>query len=102
MKRKQMLRMLLIIGLMAPVFIRAEESPSPVSPKRHHKHKKHSHPAPSPTPAAAVSGTPSNAPINPGVIGNVDPANQDGARSPGAPNMGSGDHVPGTTGTSGQ
>jgi len=99
-----------ILCLIAPVTARAAETPgdttvvaSPVAPKPHHKHKK----------KASVSATSNGTAVPAPDTGsnrkqaaeNTDaPGMSDslGTNNPGGPNMGSGDHTPGTTGTSGQ
>ena len=76
---------------------------NPVSPRPHHKHKKKV------SASAASNGTVAPAPDTGSnrktAAGNTDaPGMSDslGSNNPGSPNMGSPDHTPGTTGTSGQ
>jgi len=102
--------LIIIMCLIVPVAVRAAENAgdatataSPLPPKHHHKHKKKaSVSATSNGTAAPAADTGSNrktAAENTDAPGMSDSL---GSNNPGSPNMGSSDHTPGTTGTSGQ
>ncbi len=103
-----------ILSLMGPGTVRAADNdasqpppngattaPSATSPKHHHRHKKVTTvtSAGSKPVASAASAAPPQAEIS---IGNNTSPDSLGSNSPGSPNMGSPDHTPGTTGTSGE
>ena len=108
-------RLLSILSLIVPVAAKADSgtaitnavssdaspAPAPVA-KKHHHHKKTPAPAARAPVGSSAHVPPTNAslppirPLGTGINEN------NGAGSAGAPNMGTGDHVPGTSGTSGQ
>ena len=108
--RRSALSFILLGSLMAPAGIHAADAtgettatPNPAPIKPHHKHKK----------KASVSATSNSTAVPTADTGsgrktaaeNTDaPGMSDslGSNNPGGPNMGSPDHTPGTTGTSGQ
>jgi hypothetical protein len=74
------------------------------APKHHHRHKK---PIGEPTTGSRTITPPADTnDLHVGTVGNNTDApgmsNSIGSNNPGTPNMGTADHVPGTTGTSGQ
>jgi hypothetical protein len=101
---------MLILFLFAPIGVRAAENVgdatatvSPVPPKHHHTHKKKA--SISATSNGTVAPTPGTGSNQKTAATNTDaPGMSDslGSNNPGTPNMGAPDHVPGTTGTSGQ
>ena len=99
-----------MVCLIIPYSARSADMPGgvsptadPVPPKHHHKHKKKaSVSATSNGTVAPEADTGSNrktASVNTDAPGMSDSL---GTNNPGSPNMGSPDHTPGTTGTSGQ
>ena len=102
------------LNLIGPGFVQGDESAAPATttpttapapaPHKHHHRKKKT--ASLPATGSKTVASPSDHPIHAGIQAtNTDaPGMSDslGANNPGGPNMGSSDHTPGTTGTSGQ
>ena len=112
MKSKiKVLSFIAILTLIAPLMIRAADTPgdttvpaTPAPRKVHHRHKKKASGAAAPSktvdPVSAADKQ-----LHTGVSNNTDASGMSdslGTNNAGSPNMGSSDHVPGTTGTSGQ
>lgn len=100
-----------ILSLIAPALVTAADStvpasttttPSPTPHKRHHRHKK--------TNSDSATSSSTVAPASPSHTGTVPGgsavpngmSDSLGSNNAGSPNMGSQDHTPGTTGTTGQ
>ena len=117
--KSKTLALTFLISLVLPVAVRADENnggtgnttiydSSTTEPNAHpesHKHHKHKKTTSNSTPSNA-STAPSSADSRAGTVDGRTQApgmsNSIGSNNAGEPNMGSPDHVPGTTGTSGQ
>jgi len=80
-----------------------DSAPTKVVPrKRHHRRKKTTSAPAAGTTTAAPAAKDTHPPTLPNSTDAPGMSNSLGSNDPGGPNMGSPDHVPGTTGTSGQ
>jgi len=113
MKKSMSIFVILISGLYAMPAFADTDTPTPASTtpastaphKHHHHHKKSvktSESSPKTTPPASSPAADSHVGNGTGNTDAPGMSNSMGTNNPGSPNMGSSDHVPGTTGTSGQ
>jgi glycerol kinase len=109
--RNRVIAFISILNLVVPTGLRAADAtgetttaPHPAPLKPHHKHKKKTASSAAGNASAAAAGTKASDSGKAAAKNTEGTGISDGlgSNSPGSPNMGSPDHTPGSTGTSGQ